>query len=226
MGLFSSEKLTIMDTPYGMFTSNGFWFHVREDDVRDYASDVLKYVPLETLIAYAGRWMQSPQTLAIWLLPILIVLIGPIPAAACALGAYLGWKTFCPALVSWKAMGVMRVLNVVVLQGLFYVFALSYLAVQDNLIGVTVGLAGFVLLRWGLVRRATDPLVHWMWRGLYRMPVADQVLRAVILRAARAHGASLKQLDEMLLTVIENWTARADDMDDVRPPPERPDASR
>lgn len=220
MGLFSSDDLTILDTPYGMFTSNGLWFHVREDEVRRYASDVLNHVPLETLVTYAGRWVQSPQTLAIWLLPVLLVLLGPTPAAACTLGAYLGWKAFCPAVVSWKAMGVMRALNIPVVQGLFYVFALSYLAVNDALGAVTVGLAGFVLLRWGLVRRATDPLVQWMWRGLYRLPVADQVLRAVIVRAARNYGTSLEQIDEMLTDIIRHWTERSEDMDDVRPPPD------
>lgn len=222
MGLLAREDVTILDTPYGMFTSNGLWFHVREEDVRSYAADVLKHVPLETLVTYAGRWMHSPQTLAIWLLPGLLFALGPIPALSCTLGAYLGWKAFCPSLVSWKAMGAVRVLNMPVVQGLFYVLVLSYLAAGEQFIAVTAGLAGFVGLRWGLVRWATDPLVRWIWRGLYRLPVADQVLRAVIVRAARHYGASLPQIDQMLGDIIRHWTARANDMDDVRPPPEAP----
>ncbi|MFO8233530.1 MAG: hypothetical protein R6U20_12820 [Longimonas sp.] len=222
MGLFAREEVTILDTPYGMFTSNGLWFHVREDDVRTYAADVLEHVSLETLVAYAWRWMHSPQTLAVWLLPVLLVALGPVAAFACMLGAYLGGKAFCPALVSWKAMGALHVLNQPVIQGLFYVVALSYLAAGDQLAAVGTGLAGFVLLRWGLLRWATDPIVRMLWRGLYRLPVADQVLRAVIVRAARHYGASLEQIDQMLGDIIRHWTARADDMDDVRPPPDTP----
>jgi hypothetical protein len=220
MGLFAREEVTILDTPYGMFTSNGLWFHVREDDVRTYAAGVLEHVSLETLVTYAGRWIYSPQTLAVWLLPMLLMVLGPVPAFACMLGAYLGWKTFCPAVVSWRIMGVVRILNQPVVQGLFYVVVLSYLAAGEQLAAVGTGLVGFVLLRWGLLRWATDPIVQRLWRGLYRLPVADQVLRAVIVRAARHYGASLDQIDRMLGDIIRHWTARADDMDDVRPPPD------
>jgi hypothetical protein len=45
------------------------------------------------------------------------------------------------------------------------------------------------------------------------------------VRAARHYGASLEQIDQMLSDIIRYWTARADDMDDVRPPPDAPDAS-
>ena len=222
MSLFAREEVTIMDTPYGMFTSNGLWFHVREEDMRTYAAGVLEHVSLETLVTYAGWWVQSPQTLAVWLLPVLLMVMGPVPAFACMLGAYLGWKAFCPALVSWGAMRTVQVLNQPVVQGLFYVAALSYLAAGDQLAAVGTGLVGFVLLRWGLLRWATDPIVQMLWRGLYRLPVADQVLRAVTVRAARHYGASLEQIDRMIGDIIRYWTARADDMDDVRPPPDTP----
>ena len=61
---------------------------------------------------------------------------------------------------------------------------MSWLAALDRYAAMSVGLVGFILLRWGVLRMVVRPLAKVFWGSLYRMPVSDHVLRAIIVRAA------------------------------------------
>ena len=182
-----------LDTPRGLFTASGIWFRTREASLRAWAGAVFEREPLAKLLADAERWLRSPQTVALWLLPVLLFVAGPLVAALATLAGYVGWRVVGPGLVSRAGLGLVRVLDLVLLQALFYVFALSMLAAQDRFVAVGVGLGGFVLLRWGVLRWATEPLVRPLWQAFYRLPVPDHVLRALILRAALARGVRLPE---------------------------------
>jgi hypothetical protein len=73
-----------------------------------------------------------------------------------------------------------------------------------------MGLTGFVLLRWGLVERALNPLVRPALRALYALPLSDQVLRAFVIRLALNRRLSLPQLDAMQKDILETWSYRHD----------------
>ncbi|MFQ5572557.1 MAG: hypothetical protein ACE5G0_23020, partial [Rhodothermales bacterium] len=51
---------------------------------------------------------------------------------------------------------------------------------------------------------ATQPLLKWIWATLYSVPVPDQVLRSLILRAAMHYRVSLPELDRMEQEIIKN----------------------
>jgi hypothetical protein len=91
-------------------------------------------------------------------------------------------------------------------QGLFYVLVLSVLAAQDQIAAVLVGLAGFLLLRWGLVGRVLRLPLRAVLRRLYALPPQDQVLRAFILRAGLRHGVALPQLDRIREQAARRWS--------------------
>lgn len=199
-------KTEFVDTPKGLFTAAGVWFLTREALLEDYAGPVLEREPLPRLLAQAEMWLRSAQTLALWALPLLLFAMPPMPAALAALVIYVAWRSLGPSFVARPLVSVFRVLDVVLLQALYYVFTLSVLAAQDQIAALGVGLAGFVLLRWGLVQWATQPLVRWIWRSLYRLPVPDQVLRSLIVRAALKHRLSLPELDRMEQAIVDIWT--------------------
>lgn len=197
----SGSGAMFADTPNGIFTSSGVWFHVTEAALESYAAPVLAHEPLPVLLARAERWLRSAQTLTVWLLPVLLLVVPPLSAVLAALTFFVGWRALSPAFTSRAVDTVLRGLDLVLVQGLYYVMMLSFFAAREQFVLVGLGLAGFVLLRWGLVDRLVQPLVRRLWASLFPLPAADQVLRGFIIRAALAYGVALPQLDRMEETI-------------------------
>ena len=201
---FHSAETTFVDTPKGIFTASGVWFRTREDSLYAYAGPVFDHEPLPRLLTQSEVWLRSAQALALWLLPVALFVLTPVQAALAVLVIYVGWESLGPSFVSRSVLRVFRVLDVVLVQALYYVLTLSVLAAQDQFAALGVGLGGFILLRWGLVRMATQPVVKRIWATLYAMPVPDQVLRSFIIRAALKYRVSLPELDRIEQEIIDN----------------------
>ena len=172
--------------------------------MHDYAGAVFDREPLARLLAQAEVWLRSAQTGALWLLPFFLLMMTPLQAALAALVIYVAWESLGPSFVSRVVLRVVRLLDLVLLQAVYYVLILSVLAALQQFVALWVGLGGFILLRWGLVRWATRPVVQWIWSTLYRMPVPDHILRALIVRAALKHRVSLPELDRIEQQIIDN----------------------
>lgn len=186
-----------LDTPAGILTVSGIRFQTTRKLLEEYAGAVLRVVPLETLIARAEVWLRSGQTIALWLLAPLLLVIPPAGAAAISLTAYLAWETLSPLFASRRLVAVMRVLEKPVVQAVLYVAVLSALGIRGHLGGVGVGLGGFVLVRWQILPLLVRPITGLLRKPLFTLPVADQVLRAFVLRAALMHRISLPHIDRL-----------------------------
>lgn len=195
-----------VDTPQGIFTAAGVWFRTTRKELEHYAGPVFEHESIERLIERSEVWLRSPQSLAVWLLPVFLWLIEPVPAGLATLTVYVGWKTLGPSLVNRTLGRVFEMLDPVWLQGAYYVGVLSYLAALGQIPDVWMGLAGFILLRWGIVERVTDLLVRIIWSTLYAMPINDQILRGFIIRAAMKYRVSLPQLDTLERRIIEKFS--------------------
>jgi hypothetical protein len=193
----ADDHPAFLDTPGGIITASGVHFHTTRALLEQYAGPVLETVRLETLVERAEVWLRSGQTLALWSLALLLIVFPPLGAAVSALTIYLGWETLGPSFVSRRAVAVLRVLEKPVVQAVLYVAVLSTLGAQGRVGAVGVGLAGFVLMRWRLIPLAMQPVLRTLRRPLYTLPVADQVLRAFVLRAALEHDIALPQLEQL-----------------------------
>ncbi len=186
-----SSEAKFVDTPSGILTDSGFWYHTREQLLRNYAGKVLEHEPLNRLLAQSDTWLRSPCSLALWLLPLFLNGLPPVQAAFAMLGIFLLWQVLGPTFVSRSILPLIRTLDAVALQAVWYALMMTLFARSGQYTALAVGLGGFVCLRWGILDYITRPLVKWLWRLLYRMPVADQVLRAFIVRAALRYGITL-----------------------------------
>ena len=193
----TDKEALFVDTPNGIFTASGVWFGTTQAALEDYAAPVLDREGLPRLLSRAEVWLRSAQIVTLWALPLFLLLTSPLAAALAALVLYVGWRSLAPSFVSEAAAKAARVLDVVAAQGFYYVFALSLLASRGEMAALGVGLGGFVLLRWGVLARLSQPIVGRIWRSLYALPVPDQVLRAFLIRAALKHNLSLPQLDRL-----------------------------
>lgn len=194
-----------VSTPQGLFTERGVWFHVTEEELRSYAGDVLDQVGLDTLVRWASVWLDSPTTIALWALPLLLWSTSVPVALAATAALFIGWALVSPSLVGeWAARGLSWLENVL-LQALYYALTLSTLAATGSQIATIAALAGFVMFRWGVVSWATRPILQPLWSRLYSLPVPDQVLRACTIRAAVNRRLSLSHVDAMTREIIDRW---------------------
>ena len=193
----TDDHPAFLDTPGGLITASGVHFHTTRALLEQYAGPVLEKVGLDTLVGRAEVWLRSGQTIALWSLALLLLVLSPLGAVLAALTVYLAWETLGPSFVSRRLVAVLRVLEKPLAQAALYIAVLSYLGAQGNVAAVGVGLAGFVLMRWRVLPLALRPVLKLLRRPLYTLPPPDQVLRAFVLRAALRHNIDLPQLERL-----------------------------
>ena len=152
-----SRESTYVDTPKGIFTDSGYWYRTRESMLQDYAAEVFEHESVGRLLAKSDTWLRSPKTLTLWILPLLLVSVGPIQAVATTLGFYLVWKILSPSVVSRFLLPVIRLLEVVLLQALWYLWMMMRAAGAEQWTALAIGLGGFVILRWGILSYLMRP---------------------------------------------------------------------
>lgn len=199
------EHSFYVSTPQGIFTASGIWFNAREEDVRSYAGAVLDHVSLEILLKRATAWLRSADVVTVLAFPALLLTIPPIPAISGAFIIHIGWKSLSPSVASRHAAALVSYLDHAVVQGLYYVLMLSILAARGHTWAVVAGLAGFLLLRWGLFQRVTDPLVRIICQQLYPLSRPDQVFRAFIVRAAVEHRVDTSHVQQITRDIFRKW---------------------
>jgi hypothetical protein len=193
-----------------MVTAEGRWYHIPEAALREYAGAVLDHVTLDDLLRWADVWVDSPRTVTLWALPALLWALPNGWAVVAALGLYVAWSLLSPALPSIGAVRVASGLTNVFVQGGYYVLTLSALAAAGYRSAMWVGLGAFVLFRWGVIDWAGGTVLRSLLRRLYPLPVTDQVLRGLIVRAALRYRVSVPQVDALTADILENWGAQTD----------------
>lgn len=206
----ASDASTYVNTPHGMVTTAGRWYHIPEAAAEEYAGAVLDHVSLDTLLRWADVWIESPRTVTLWMVPVLLWAMPNGWAVAGAVGGYLAWLLLSPAMPWIGAVRMVDRLSNVLLQGAYYGLVLSALAVAGHGGAVGIGLGAFVLLRWGVVDGAGRAVRQGLHRWLYPLPVTDQVLRALIVRAALTYRVSVPQVEALTNDILANWGARTE----------------
>jgi hypothetical protein len=199
----ADDVRSYIDTPRGIFSGAGIWFHTREEQLREFAGDVLKHESIEELLSQTGTWLRSGRVVAIWGLLGALMTVPPLPAVLGALVVYIIWELIGPQLVNRPMIRAFGLLERPGVQMAGYVLGLSLLAHADAYWSVGTGLAGFIFVRWELLSRVADPLIDRVRTFIYVLPVADHVLRLVILRAAMKYDVSQPDIDRMEQEVLE-----------------------
>lgn len=195
-----------LDTPRGILSRGGLLFHTTVADLERLYGKVLEKVSLEALIDRAELWLTSHRAVTLWaMIPLLVYLSVPL---ACVLGLiiFVAWKTVAPALGNARLEAIIRLLSSVAAQLVGYVVAMSWLGAVENYSALIAGLAAFALIRWQLLDYLLGPLIAPIHERLYPLPVADQMLRAVIHAAAIRLNLKLPQFPS-----ISRWMPDEED---------------
>lgn len=203
-----SDKPTFADSPTGIVTASGTRFRTTEKLLREFAGPVFERESLEALIQRAEAWAQSPVTIALWALPALLMVVPVWIAAIATLILFALWRLFSPSAPAQSGIVLSHVLQKPVLQGLYYVIVLTLLGWDGQTPAVICGLAGFISLRFGLIDLLFKPILAPALTKLYQLPIPDQVLRALIVRAALRHNVDLPEISQLEQSAREAWNIR------------------
>jgi hypothetical protein len=195
---------TYIDTPRGIFTAAGTWFHTTEDALKEYAGPLIERVPISRLIASAESWFRSPGVVIIWATPFLLWNTGLLLTTLADVFLFLLFALWGPLLANQWALPLLRILENVLAQAMLYVASMSFFALGGRFDLMAFGLVLFILVRWGLIEKAFNLSLDPMRKRLYQFPYADQVLKSVMVRAALKHRVSLPELDRMERFIMNN----------------------
>ncbi len=199
-----------VDTPAGLYSAGGVHYHTTERLLREFAGDVPRHVPLATLVGAADAWTEAPRVAAALALLVGLLALSPSWAVALALAMWLAAALTAPGVATPVLAPALRVASGAAAQGLSFAVVLSVLAAQGRYAAVWTGLAGFLLLRVGVVDRLLRLLAAPALAQLYSLPPADQTLRALVVRAAIRHGVSLPATAAMEQRVRAFWKRDGD----------------
>ena len=194
-----------IDTPAGILSAGGVHFHTTEAMLETYAGPLLEREPLATFVRRAETWLEAPRALAIVSTPLWLFAFGWPWALLCILATYVGGALALPSAASRWGAAVVRWLANPGVQAVWLLASLWGLSAMGRTAAVWAGLAAFVVLRVGLAERLLGPLLARGQARLYALPVADQVLRAFLVRGALRHGVPLPGLAEIEASARRAW---------------------
>ena len=194
-----------VDTPAGIVSAGGVQYHTTERLLREFAGPVLDQTSVGALVRGADAWAEAPRSLAAVALLAVLPLLSPAGAVGVALAVWSAVALVGPGAATPRAVPVLRVLGSAGVQGLLFALGLSALALVGAMPAVWTGLAGFVLLRVGIVGRLLKPALAPVLDRLYALPPADQTLRSLVVRTAIREGVSLPALADVEASVRAFW---------------------
>ncbi len=194
-----------VELPTGIFTADGIWFHTSESFLREFAGPVIERVGIGRLFSQAGIWMRSADTACAFCLVFLLLAASPAQAVLASIALYFLWKAIVPVLVFPLVIRFFSFLSAAWVQGLLYILILSWLGAGGMIASVVVGLVGFVLLRWGIVRALIDRIPAGGGGSDRRLPIADRVLKSLLVRYAISFRITLPSTKEFERRILEIW---------------------
>jgi hypothetical protein len=184
-----------IETPAGIFTPSGNWFHTSSEAIEQFVPGLLSKKPLGELIRDAEVWIRSADNLSIILLLVLLVTV-ELPVALAGTILFLPlWHIFKSGAWNRLLTVFLRFIDIEIVLLLIAVGPLSWLGMSGQYPALAAGLAGFIILKFGLYRRLVDYL--YARSGAGRLPLNDRLLRMVLVKHALANGIQSMEVAAM-----------------------------
>ncbi len=196
------DTASFVETPIGIFTASGIWFHLTGRHLDRIAPGILQKEPLEDILDHAQPWVRSSEVVAIWALIVLVPWAGAGVAAGVALALFTLWYFNRGALAHPAATWLIRFISNDFLVHILAVASLSWTGMRGDGADAIIGMAVFLLFRFGWLRTLLDKYLA----AAGKPPMNDRILQMVVIRLALRHD----------LTVPGLATMRQDLMDAIR----------
>ncbi|MEX0680275.1 MAG: hypothetical protein WD097_02765 [Balneolales bacterium] len=184
-----------IETPRGIFTSAGNWFHITSESLEKYAPGLLKKHTLARLIKKSEIWIRSADSLGIFLFMILLYGQGLMFAALAVLIFVPLWHINKSNFLSLPLTSILAIIDNEIVLLLISVFVLSWMGITEQYESVIVGILIFCLLKFGWLRNS----VEWLYSKMLKQTLLlnDRVLKMFILKYAVREDIPVYEVDDM-----------------------------
>lgn len=184
-----------IDTPAGIFTTSGNWFHITTAGLHSYAPGLFENTSISELLSDAEIWIRSGDNLSILMFMVLIF-TSPLAVAVSVPLIFLPvWHLNKSALASPSSAFLMRFLDKEFVVVLASVAALSLLGIHQHYEALTIGFVLFFLFKFGWYRKFIDALYEKKSSG--KLTLNDRLLRMMVLKYAHAEGINVIEVEKM-----------------------------
>lgn len=187
-------QATFIETPRGIFTAAGNWFHTTTGRLRNYAPGLLKKHNLEKIIQDAEIWVRSADSLSIILFMGLLYFVNIQVAFIFTLFFLPFWHLNKSAFVNIASTRLMKLIDYEIFQVALSIAVLSYMGMNELYYSLITGLLFFFFLKFGWYRNLTDYVFR---RQPNQLTLNDRVLKMVILRYAMYENINIAEVRQM-----------------------------
>ncbi len=199
------SRPTWVELSEGILTADGVWYHTREEDLQNFAPEVIEHYGISVLLGRSDSWVKLPVTATLLSLILFLLVVSPWLAALYALAVFLLLSLLSPFVVFFGLIPTVSRLNHPIAQGLGYIAVLTFLAANNQMAALGVGLIGFVVLRLQFVTRLIAPLSSRFHKAMSPLSAPDSILRNVLIRASLKHGydaGALSKMQDRMLDIM------------------------
>lgn len=184
-----------VETPVGLFTAAGNWFHVTEKQLRSYAPDLFKTYRIDDLIKVAEVWIRSSDNLTLVLFMLLLFLTNIWTAAILSLLFLPFWHLNKSAFAGKAATGLLKIFDYEIVTFLIAVAVLSFQGMEGQYLALVLGLGFFLFFKFGMYRRLIDKF--FTTDDVSKGSLNDRLLRMIMVRYALSEGVEISEIQKM-----------------------------
>ncbi len=190
------------EMPSGITTTNGNWYNTTREKINKYVPGLLKTHTLEKIIQQADDWVNSANGLALVLYLALVLLqVDAVISMTLSVLLFLFWHFKGSAFVVPSLAPIVRLLN---MDGFMYIIStgiLIYLAMEDYLLAMWLGIVLFFLFKVGLLQLLLKMMNSK--KDKKEPEIQDRVLNMLLIRYGIKEGIMPATVQKMQDDLIE-----------------------
>ena len=184
-----------IETPRGIFTSAGNWFHITSEALERYAPGIMEKHSLEKLVKKSEVWIRSADNIGIIIFMSLLYFQDLYLALLITFFFVPLWHINKSTVVSLLLTGILTVIDKEIIVVLVSMVVLSWMGIGEQYLSVFVGIIVFCILKFGWFRF----FIEWLYGKLFAgtLLLNDRVLKMMILKYAIKENIPVKEVDAM-----------------------------
>ncbi len=190
----SPKEYEYLETPAGIFTGGGFWFRITKKNFEKYTKGLLDIIPLKSLLMHAEQWIRSTDGFGILFSMIFLLTLNWIPALFLALFTGILFHLYKPLITGTGLQGLISVIDKDWFMILIALGPLSYFGMEGMFSHLGIGLALFMVFKFGWVRKVADFVYSKLFK---KIPYNDRILFRLTTSHAIANEITLSNFEIM-----------------------------
>lgn len=186
----TQQNFDFVESPSGIFTTAGHWFHITRDQIDSYAPGLTNAVSLNVLLKDAEEWVVSSDNVTLVVFLILSLFMNCIYAGIISLVFFPFWHYNKSAFVSFSSTKIIKLMNIEMLLVLLAVLMISIKGIHGEYIQVVLGFLFFFLFKFGWFRMLIN---KWKGDELKGIPLNDRIMRMLIIKYSFHEGIDLRE---------------------------------